>query len=93
MAPTLIDTHKENRVGQSLWQFQLLTDSQRFSFWNLKTAGLRGGESLEDWIKSSGAQYKIYQKTHTEYELMLIKTEGNVTQYLSVRYDSVPNLK
>lgn len=93
LAPTLIDTHKKARVGQSLWQFQMLTEAKKFSFWNLKTSGLRAEESLEDWIKSTGAQYKIYQKTHTEFELMLVKAGNGITQYLSVRYDSVPGLK
>lgn len=90
LAPTLIDTHKKHRVGQSLWQFQLLTEAQRFSFWNLKSAAMPQGESLEEWLEASGAQYKIYQRSHSEFELMLVKKEGDTSQYLSVRYDAVP---
>lgn len=90
LAPTLIDTHKKHRAGQSLWQFQLLTEAQRFSFWNLKSAAMPQNENLEEWLESSGAQYKIYQRSHTEFELMLVKKEGETSQYLSVRYDAVP---
>ncbi len=89
LAPTLIDTHKKPRVGQSLWQFQMMTEGSRFSFWNLKSPSFQEKESLEDWMKSTGAFYKIYQRSHDEYELLLVKKEGDITQYLSIRYDAI----
>lgn len=89
LAPTLIDTHKKRNDGHSLWQFQLLTDVDRFSFWNLRSVGLKRLSDLEDWIKSNGARYKVYQRTHTEFELMIVKQSAQGTQYLSVRYDAV----
>ena len=93
LAPTLIDTYKTPRVGQSLWQFQLFTEGSKFSFWNLKSPSLPNKETLEAWIKSTGAQYKIYQRSHSEFELMLVKKEGDTTQYLSIRYDAVANYR
>lgn len=93
LAPTLIDTRKQPKIGQSLWQFQLFTEGNKYSFWNLKSPSLKNKGELEKWLKSSGAQYKVYQRSHTEFELMLVKKDRDVTQYLSIRYDSVPNLK
>lgn len=92
-APTLIDTKKVPKVGHSLWQFQLLADSGKFAFWNFKSTSLKPNQNLEDFLKTSGATYKIYQKTHTEFELMLVKKTGDVTEYLSITYDAVPRLK
>ncbi|WP_373998358.1 hypothetical protein [Bdellovibrio bacteriovorus] len=92
-APTLIDTYKKPKVGQSLWQFQMMTDGSKFSFWNLKSPSFPQKEQLEAWIQSAGAQYKIYQRSHNEYELLLVKKDGETTQYLSIRYDAVKSLK
>ncbi|MEK2646949.1 hypothetical protein [Bdellovibrio sp. BCCA] len=93
LAPTLIDTRKQPKIGQSLWQFQLMTEGNKYSFWNLKSPALKNKTDLEKWLKSSGAQYKIYQRSHTEFELMLVKKEREVTQYLSIRYDSIPDMR
>ncbi|KHD88687.1 MAG: hypothetical protein OM95_07755 [Bdellovibrio sp. ArHS] len=92
-APTLIDTYKNPKVGQSLWQFQMMSDGAKFSFWNLKSPSFPQKEQLESWIQSTGAQYKLYQRAHNEYELLLVKKDGETTQYLSVRYDAVKSLK
>lgn len=92
-APTLIDTHKQPKVGQSLWQFQMMTEGEKYSFWNLKSPAQQDMANMEQWLKSHGAQYKIYQKSHTEFELLLVKKDQDVTQYLSIRYDSVPNIR
>lgn len=92
-APTLIDTRKIPQVGQSLWQFQMMAENNRYSIWNMKTPSFKQGEALEDYLKTSGASYKIYQKTHSEYELLLIKKTEGVTQYLSITYDAVPQIR
>ncbi|MDG0815253.1 hypothetical protein [Bdellovibrio svalbardensis] len=92
-APTLIDTRKQPKVGQSLWQFQMMTEGNKYSFWNFKTPSFQQNEALEAYLKSTGATYKIYQKTHTEFELLLVKQTEGVTQYLSITYDAVPHLK
>lgn len=92
-APTLIDTHKKSKVGQSLWQFQMVADGGKYSFWNMKSPSLSQTEALEQWAKSSGVSYKIYQKSHSEYELLMVKNEKGIAQYLSITYDAVPKLK
>lgn len=91
--PTLIDTRKQPKVGQSLWQFQMMTEGNKYSFWNFKSPSFKEGETLEKYLNSTGATYKIYQKTHTEYELLLVKQGEGLTQYLSITYDAVPHLK
>ncbi len=92
-APTLIDTHKKPKVGQSLWQFQMMTEGEKYSFWNLKSPSAQNMDEMEKWLKERGAQYKFYQISHNEFELLLVKKDKEVTQYLSIRYDSVPNLR
>lgn len=93
LAPTLIDTHKKPRVGQSLWQFQMMTDGGKFSFWNLKSPSFGSEQNVETLMKESGATYKVYQRSHDEFELLVTKKEGDITQYLSIRYDAVRNMR
>lgn len=93
VAPTLIDTHKKPRVGQSFWQFQMMTEGGKFSLWNLKSPSLSTTQNIESFLKESGASYKMYQRSHDEFELLVIKKEGGVTQYLSIRYDAVRNFR
>lgn len=93
MAPTLIDTHQKMKVGQSLWQFQMMAEGSKYSFWNLKSKTNGKKETLEAWLKNAGANYKIYQRTHDEYELLIVKKDKEVTQYLSIRYDAVSRIK
>lgn len=92
-APTLIDTRKEARVGHSLWQFQMMVDSGKYAFWNMKTPSFKPSQNLEDYLKASGATYKIYQKSHDEYELMIVKKSDSTTEYLLIIYDAIPSLK
>jgi hypothetical protein len=89
LAPTLIDTNKNPRVGQSLWQFQMMSDGGKYSFWNLKSPSFGAGQNIEALLKESGATYKVYQRSHDEFELLVTKKEGTITQYLSIRYDAV----
>ncbi|WII72506.1 hypothetical protein QJS83_01310 [Bdellovibrio sp. 22V] len=93
LAPTLIDTNKKPRTGQSLWQFQMMADGNKFSFWNIKSPSFADKGTLEKWIQSSGAVYKVYQRSHNEYELLLVKKDKDSTQYLSIRYDAVASLR
>ena len=55
VAPTLIDTHKKSKIGQSLWQFQMVADGSKYSFWNMKSPSFTQQEALEQWAKSAGA--------------------------------------
>ncbi len=92
-APTLIDNQEEATVGQSVWQFQMLVDSGRFAFWNFKKPSLETRQGLESLIKASGATFKIYQRAHDEYEVLIVKKEGPMIQYLTVRYDAIRKMK
>lgn len=93
VAPTLIDNNQKPKVGQSLWQFQIMTEGNKVSFWNLKSSSYGVEPNLESLLKDSGATYKVYQRSHDEFELLVTKKEGEITQYLSIRYDSIGNGK
>jgi hypothetical protein len=88
-APTLIDTTQKRRVGQSLWQFQLLTDKEGFSVWNKRSLAFKDGEDLEKVLMKFGGNYHIYQLSPDQYEVVVSKDTEGITQYLSVKYDAV----
>lgn len=87
VAPTLIDVSEDKRVGNSLWQFQVIADHKGFSVWNKKSPSLSKAESLAELLSGMKAQYRLYQISHNEYELLLQKDVGGVTQTLSLRYE------
>lgn len=93
VAPTLIDNNQKPKVGQSLWQFQIMTEGKKVSFWNLKSSSFGSAPDLQNLLKDSGATYKVYQRSHDEFELLVTKKEGDITQYLSIRYDSIGNVR
>ncbi|MBC7370504.1 MAG: hypothetical protein H7326_03005 [Bdellovibrionaceae bacterium] len=90
-APTLIDTTLAKKVGQSLWQFQMLTDKRGFSVWNQRSLAFSENESLEKNVLQFGGNYRIYQLSPDQYEVVISKDEGGLVQYLSVKYDVVKN--
>jgi hypothetical protein len=67
----------------------MMTDAGKFSFWNLKSSSFGSQQNVEALLKESGATYKMYQRSHDEFELLVTKKEGTITQYLSIRYDAV----
>lgn len=89
VAPTLIDSRQVPRVGESPWQFQVIAKKGLFAFWNFKSTTLQNPADLESVLKSSAIQYKMYQRSHDEYELLMTKVEHGLTYTLSVRYDAV----
>jgi hypothetical protein len=91
-APTLIDTTAKKEVGQSLWQFQLFTDKEGFSVWNQRSLAFSDKESLEKNLNKFGGNYRIYQLSHDQYEVVISKEEHGVMQYLSVKYDAVKSI-
>lgn len=90
-APTLIDTTAAKKIGQSLWQFQMLSDKRGFSVWNQRSLAFSENESLEKNVLKFGGNYRIYQLSPDQYEVVISKDEGGLVQYLSVRYDVVKN--
>lgn len=91
-APTLIDTTKAQKVGQSLWQFQVLSDKEGFSVWNQRSLAFNDGENLEKALLKFGGNYRIYQLSHNQYEVVVSKDTEGATQYLSIKYDAVKSL-
>lgn len=80
MAPTLIDTTQAQKIGNSVWQFQILAKGDQFSAFNMKSLGN---------LAKVGSQYQIYQVSPNEYEMMVVQEKQGVRQYLSIRYDAI----
>lgn len=86
-APTLIDLSKKEKSATSFWQFQLMANSTQVGIWNAKSRIESKSASLEKFLKSTGAQIKVYQISHDQYELVLSKIIGNQKELLSIIYD------
>lgn len=89
VAPTLIDTTSAQKVGSSLWQFQILAKEDQFSAWNMKSPLASGPAAMVKFLSKPGTQYHLYQIGYNEYEMMVVRESQGVKQYLSVRYDAV----
>lgn len=85
-APTIIDSTINQKVGTTFWQFQLLSKDKELSAWNLKSPSLSRSIQLEKTLKDFKATYKIYQVSHNEFEVLLIKKEQGTQHYLKVKY-------
>lgn len=88
-APTLVDTTNTMKIGQSLWQFQILSSKDGFSVWNKRSLALAEGENLEKALIPFGGNYRIYQLSSDQYEVVVSKDTEGVAQYLSIKYDAV----
>lgn len=76
--------------SSSLWQFQVMSQGDRYSFWNVKSPkGLKNLAELKDFFKNQGVVTKIYRLSNTEYEVLLMKKDKSGTQYVSIVYDAV----
>lgn len=84
-APTLIDL--KNKSGNSFWQFQMMANSTQVGIWNAKSRIESKSADLEKFLKSSGAQVRLYQVSHDQYELVLSKENGSQKESLSIIYD------
>ena len=87
MAPTLIDTTQAQKIGSSMWQFQILAKGDQFSAWNMKS--LNGSLQMEKNLAKIGSHYQLYQVSPNEYEMMMVQENQGVRQYLSIRYDAI----
>ena len=85
-APTIIDSTKNQKVGNTFWQFQMLSKDKELSAWNLKSPSLSNSKELDKTLKDFKATYKIYQLSHNEFEVLLSKQEQGTKHYLMVKY-------
>jgi hypothetical protein len=92
-APTLLDQSRDRSVGNSFWQFQLVSENQKFGVWNRKSRLLNSGESIEKALLKLGIQVQVFQVTHEEFDLVFTKETETAIEVLAIRYDSVPSLK
>lgn len=83
-APTLIDLSKKS--GTSFWQFQLMANATQVGIWNAKSR-IESKTDLTKFVKSLGAQARLYQISHDQYELVLSKENGGHKETLSIVYD------
>ena len=88
-APTLIDNSAEKKVGDSFWQFQINAQTNQFASWNRRTQAFKGSQILEKTLASVGADYKIYQISEKEIQIIFSKEQDGVSQFLSIQYDLV----
>lgn len=86
-APTLIDTTQAQKIGNSMWSFQILSNGEQFSAFNMKS--LTGSHQMEKNLAKIGSRYQIYQVSPNEYEMMVVQEDQGVRQYLSIRYDAI----
>jgi hypothetical protein len=89
MAPTLIDASLGQKVGNSMWQFQVIADRKAFSVWNKKSIATGKSEKLDQLFKDQQTPYRLYQIGHNEFELVVKKDVGLVSQTLSVRFEAM----
>lgn len=91
-APTIIDTTPSKKVGQSLWQFQMLADKEGFSVWNTRSLAFTGNEQLENALMKFGGNYRVYQLSRDRYEVVVSKEANGITQYMSIKYDAAKSI-
>lgn len=85
LAPVVI-----SEKSSSLWQFQVMSEGDRHSFWNVKSPQhLKGFSDLKDFFKSQGVVTKIYKISTSQYEIFYMKKSKVGTQYVSIVYDVV----
>ena len=84
-APVLLDLTEKKKSPNSLWQFQLMANAKELGVWNHKTV-------LDSKWLNQNASLKVYQLTHDEFEIMLIREFGGQTEYLSVRFEAISSL-
>lgn len=85
LAPVVIASDISN-----LWQFQVMSDGDRHSFWNVKSPqSLKSISDLKDFFRDQGVVTKIYRLSPKQYEILLTKKDKLGTQYVSIRYDAI----
>ncbi|PIS11781.1 MAG: hypothetical protein COT73_02160 [Bdellovibrio sp. CG10_big_fil_rev_8_21_14_0_10_47_8] len=92
-APALIDLSEEKKTGNSYWQFHMMVRPDKIGIWNKASRLFSKSRDLEEGLKKIGAQYQFFQRSRDEYELFLIRETDSITEYLSIRFDAVPEVK
>lgn len=89
VAPTLVDSSKDHKIGHSFWQFQIVADDQKFSVWNHKSSMSAKAGSISELLKKDKTPYRLYQVGHNEYEMIVQKESSGVLHTLSIRYEAL----
>lgn len=89
MAPTLIDASSDRKVGNSMWQFQVIADAKGYSVWNKQSPSFSRAEGLDKTFKGQHVNYHLYQISHNEFELVVEQNTGGMSETLSVRYEAL----
>ncbi|MBX2988416.1 MAG: hypothetical protein KF802_11025 [Bdellovibrionaceae bacterium] len=90
IAPTLIDADSKQKIGHSLWQFQVIADREGLSAWNKKSPVMSKTGALDAFfLKDMKLAYRLYHIGDNEFELLVQKEADGMLQTLSVRYETV----
>ncbi|MBX3040082.1 MAG: hypothetical protein KF789_05160 [Bdellovibrionaceae bacterium] len=89
VAPTLVDSSKDHKIGHSFWQFQIVADDQKFSVWNHKSPMSTQSGSMSELLKKDKTPYRLFQVGHNEYEMIIQKEASGLLHTLSIRYEAL----
>lgn len=88
-APTLIDLTKDQKVGDSFWQFHLSTEGSQLGIWNQKSRMFSKVKNFESQMSKMGVQVQIFQISHDEFELVLKREVKSFFETLSIRFETI----
>ena len=89
VAPTLIDNKNSAQIGNSMWQFQVFAQENQFAVWNKKSSIFSKTSSVDQTLKSLALNYRLYQISNHQYEMVIQKESADSIQTLSVRYEAL----
>lgn len=92
-APTLMDLTGDQKVGDSFWQFHLMADGTQVGIWNQKSRMYSKAKDFESRLAKMGVQVQVFQISHDEFEVILTRESKQFTETLSVRFDSVSEVR
>lgn len=89
-APTIIDFTPTQKIGNSLWSFQLQTSQNQVSAWNRKSPVVA---NKFDKLFENGTDVRVFQLSHDEFEIVISKKEDGILKAVSIRYDAISNFR
>lgn len=89
IAPTLIDASPDRKVGDSVWQFQVIANAGQFSVWNRKSPSMTRSTTIKNLLETEGSGYRLFQVGQREFDLVVQKDVAGVTQTLVIRYEAL----
>lgn len=91
-APTLMDLTKDQKIGDSFWQFHLSTEGSQLGIWNQKSRMFSKVKNFESQMSKMGVQVQIFQISHDEFELILKREAKSFLETLSIRFEAVSEI-